>query len=104
MARTTATVLRVEHPVPDFEAWKRDAFDRDPIGREQGGVHCYRVLRSCGLGPVMAAVELEFDSRDEAETFAGALDQLWRRVQQRFGWRELPEARLYELVEAEKSR
>jgi len=52
----------------------------------------------------MAVVELEFDSRAEAESFAGALEQLWRRVQQRFGWRELPEARLYELAETETYR
>jgi hypothetical protein len=95
----TVTVLRVEHPVPDFETWKRDGFDRDPVGREQGGVRRYRVLRATGFGPLMAVVELEFDSRDEAESFAGALGDLWRGVQERFGWRELPEARLYELTE-----
>jgi hypothetical protein len=85
--------------VPDFEAWKRDGFDRDPVGREQGGVRRCRVLRSAGFGPFMAVVELEFDSRAEAESFAGALGALWRRVQDRFGWRELPEAQLYELTE-----
>jgi hypothetical protein len=99
MSEGTVTVLRVEHPVPDFEAWKRDGFDRDPVGREQGGVRRYRVLRSAGFGPFMAVVELEFDSRAEAESFAGALGDLWRRVQDRFGWRELPEAQLYELTE-----
>jgi hypothetical protein len=30
-------VLRIEHPVPDYDAWK-EAFDNDPVGREQGGV------------------------------------------------------------------
>lgn len=27
-------VLRIEHPVPDFDAWK-EAFDNDPVRREQ---------------------------------------------------------------------
>jgi hypothetical protein len=100
----TVTVLRVEHPVADFEAWKLDGFDRDPIGREQGGVQRYRVLRSAGFGWVMAVVELEFDSRAEAESFAGALGEMWRRVKDRFGWSELPEAQLYELTEVGEYR
>jgi hypothetical protein len=93
------TVLRVEHPVKDFEEWKRDGFHRDPLGRQQSGVRRYRVLRSIGVGWFMAVVELEFDSPDEAESFAGALREMWRRVQDQFGWRELPEAQLYEVDE-----
>ena len=27
-------ILRIEHPVPDYDAWKQ-AFDSDPIGRER---------------------------------------------------------------------
>jgi len=38
-------IVRIEHAVRDFDAWKR-AFDSDPVGREQGGVRRYRVLRS----------------------------------------------------------
>jgi len=30
-------ILRIEHPVPNFDAWKK-AFDSDPLGREQSGV------------------------------------------------------------------
>jgi hypothetical protein len=99
MSRSAVTVLRVEHPVTDFEAWKLDGFDRDPIGRERGGVRRYRVLRSDGGASVFAAVELEFDTRAEAESFAAALAEVWQRVQARFGWQELPEARLYELAD-----
>ena len=72
MAAETVTVLRVEHPVADFEAWKRDGFDRDPVGRERGGVHRYRVLRFEGGESIVAAVELEFESRAEAAAFAAA--------------------------------
>ena len=37
-------ILQIEHGVRDFDAWKQ-AFDSDPVGREQGGVRRYRVLR-----------------------------------------------------------
>ena len=46
MADVTTSVLRIEHAVPDYEAWKREGFDRDPIGRGRNGVRRYRVLRS----------------------------------------------------------
>jgi hypothetical protein len=26
-------VLHMEHPVPDYEAWKQRGFDPDPLGR-----------------------------------------------------------------------
>jgi hypothetical protein len=40
-------ILRIEHPVADFERW-RHAFDSDPVGRERGGVRRYRVMRARG--------------------------------------------------------
>ena len=46
------------------------------------------------------AVELEFDDRASAEAFAEALRDMWGRVRDRFEWRELPEAEIYELTEA----
>jgi hypothetical protein len=100
MGRRAVTIVRVEHPVTDFEAWKRDGFDRDPIGRERGGVRRYRVLRSERGPSVVAAVDLEFESRAEAEAFAAALGEMWQRVQVLFGWQELPEAHLFELADA----
>jgi hypothetical protein len=89
--------LTIEHAVPDYETWKREGFDRDPIGRERNGIPRYRVLRSSD-DPGLVAIELEFGSRAAAEAFAAALTELWSRVQDRFGWRELPEARLFELA------
>jgi hypothetical protein len=91
-------VLRVEHPVPDYERWKQEGFDRDPIGRARGGVRRYRVLRA-GERPALVAVELEFDDREAAESFAVALEEMWSRARERFGWRELPQAQLFELAE-----
>lgn len=97
MLDDTKSVLRIEHAVPDYERWKREAFDRDPIGRERNGVRRYRVLRSSD-DPGLVAIELEFDSLAAAEAFAAALAELWSRVRERFGWRELPEARIFELA------
>ena len=71
--------LRIEHPVPDFEAWKR-GFDSDPMGREKSGVRRYRVLRSLDE-PNLVMVNLEFDGREEAEAMRTALHRLWGRVQ-----------------------
>jgi hypothetical protein len=99
MSEERTIVLRIEHPVPDYDAWKREGFDRDPIGRARGGVRRYRVLRA-GDRPALVAVELEFDDRAAAESFASALRELWGRVTDRFGWRELPEVRLFELADA----
>src|ERR687888_312858 len=97
MVDVSTVVLRVEHAVPDYETWKLDAFDRDPIGREPNGVRRYRLLRLSN-DPGVVGIELEFDSLAAAEAFAVALNEMWRRVRDRFGWRELPEARIFELA------
>jgi len=99
MTDPTTVVVRVEHPVPDYELWKREAFDRDPLGRPSSGVRRHRVLRR-GEQPSRVAVELEFDDRASAEAFAEVLREMWGRVRDRFEWRELPEAEIYELTEA----
>lgn len=38
-------ILPIEHPVPDFANWKQ-AFERDPVGRERSGVWHYRISRA----------------------------------------------------------
>lgn len=72
-------ILRIEHPVPDFAAWKR-AFDSDPLGRRQAGVRRYRVLR-----PVEDAhyvlVDLEFETLPQANAMLQLLHQLWGQVE-----------------------
>jgi hypothetical protein len=94
-----AVVVRVEHPVPDYETWKREAFDADPLSRARRGVRRHRVLRR-GDRPSLVAIELEFDDRAAAEEFAAALGEMWGRVRERFAWRELPDAEIFELTEA----
>jgi hypothetical protein len=71
--------LRIEHPVPDYDAWKR-AFDGDPIGRAQSGVRSHRVMRSVD-DPSYVLIDLEFDTVGEAEAVQAALRQLWGRVE-----------------------
>jgi hypothetical protein len=87
-------VLRVEHSVSDFDAWK-DVFDSDPIGRRERGVRRYRILRQVD-DPGYVLIDLEFDSSGEAETFAAALREVWGRVDV---MRD-PQARIVEVVEA----
>lgn len=70
-------VLQIEHRVADFDAWKRSAFDADPLNRAMMGVRRHRVAR--GLDdPNQVMIELEFDGPTEAEAMAAALRRLWR--------------------------
>jgi len=86
-------ILRIEHPVPNFDAWKA-AFDSDPIGRERAGVRRYRVLRAID-DPNYVMIDLEFDSVSEAEAMHAALRDLWGRVDVM----QNPQARIVEAVE-----
>ena len=91
-------ILRIEHPIRDFDTWK-EAFDRDPVGRQQSGVRRYRVLRPID-DPNYIMVDLEFDSSSEAEAL---LDALWRNVwgsqQAASALLGSPQARIVEAVE-----
>jgi hypothetical protein len=89
------TVLHIEHPVSDFEAWKQ-AFDRDPIGRERSGVRRYRILRATD-DPNYVMIDLEFDSPGEAEALLASMRVVWDRVQGTV--MSDPRARIVEAVE-----
>jgi len=89
-------ILRIEHSAPDFDAWKQ-AFDSDPVGREQGGVRRYRILRQVD-DPSYVMIDLEFDSSSEAETFHAGLRDLWSRVD----FIRDPKARIVEIVESKE--
>jgi len=71
--------LRIEHPVPDFDGWKK-AFDSDPAQRKQSGVRRYRIFRPID-NPNLVTIDLDFDHASEAEAFLDALRVLWRRVE-----------------------
>jgi hypothetical protein len=72
------SVLRIEHPVPDYDVWK-EAFDNDPVGRERSGVRRYRIMRSID-DPNYVLIDLEFDTSGEAEALLAAMRVVWGRV------------------------
>lgn len=86
-------ILRVEHPVGDFDRW-RQAFDSDPEDRERSGVLSYRIMRGCE-DPNYVLIDLEFKAPKPAEAFLARLRQLWSRVDVMHD----PEARVVELIE-----
>lgn len=72
-------VLHIEHPVPDFAAWKQ-AFDSDPVGRKRLGVIRYQITRPIDNANY-AIIDLEFATVREAEGLLAAMRQVWGRVQ-----------------------
>lgn len=90
-------VLQIEHAVRDFDTWKA-AFDNDPARREAGGVRRYQIYRPVD-DPNYIAVDLEFDSRGEAEAFKLGLEALWRSPQAAPALGGIPQARIVDTVE-----
>jgi len=91
--------LRMEYPVPDFDAWK-EIFDSDPIGWKQSGVRRYRILRPTD-DPNYVMIDLEFDSASEAEAVHGALREptpVWSQSEVMHS----PQARIVEAVESKE--
>jgi hypothetical protein len=93
------SILRIEHAVSDFNAWKV-AFDGDPIGRQKSGVRRYRVLQTIE-DPNYVMVDLEFDSSNQAEAVLASLREMWRRVESQ-GLIASPRARIVEAVESQE--
>ncbi|MBI3609247.1 MAG: hypothetical protein HY204_00925 [Nitrospirae bacterium] len=91
-------ILRIEHPVPDFNGWK-EAFDSDPVGREKSGVRRYRILRPIDNANYVI-IDLEFDTASQAEAFLAALRVLWGRVESKVMMN--PQARIVEAVETKE--
>jgi hypothetical protein len=73
-----AAILRIQHPVADYAAWKA-AFDSDPIGRERAGVRRYQIQRAVD-DPDDVTIDLEFEGREAAEAALAALQVVWARV------------------------
>jgi hypothetical protein len=59
--------LNIEHDITDFPTWKA-AFDRFAEAREQAGVLADRIRRPVG-DPHRLIIELEFETRESAESF-----------------------------------
>jgi hypothetical protein len=91
-------ILRIEHPVHDFDGWKT-AFDNDPVGRKQSGVRRYQILRSID-DPNYVMIDLEFDTKSEAEALLAAMRTVWGRVAGSV--MSNPQARIVETVESKE--
>lgn len=90
-------VLQIEHPVRDFETWKA-VFDGSEERRVAGRVRRYQVYRAVDDTNYIA-VDLEFDSRGEAEAFKLGLEALWRSAQAGPLLGGTPRARIVDIVE-----
>ena len=91
-------VLQIEHPVPDFNAWKK-TFDNDPANRKQSGVKRYKIFRQAD-NPNYIIIELEFDNLTQAEAMHTALQKLWNLVEGKVIMN--PKARIIEFVEGKE--
>ncbi len=79
MLNQSITILRIEHPVPHYEGWKK-AFDTDPINRKKSGVTRYRIYRLVE-NPNYVVVDLEFSNLQDAENTLTSLRKLWEKVE-----------------------
>lgn len=91
-------ILHIEHQVADFDTWKRNAYDPDPLGRAKSGVRRHRISRSAD-DPNHVTIELEFATLPEAEAMHAALRNLWRSPLAQIGG---PTARIIETVEVKE--
>ena len=90
--------LQIEHPVPDFEGWKK-AFDNDPVGRQRGGALRHKIFRKVDDSNYVI-IELEFDKLSQAESFLISLEKLWGKVEGTVI--NSPRARIVEEVESKE--
>lgn len=94
------TILHIEHPIRDFDLWKK-AFDSDPIGRERSGVRQYQVLRPVD-NPNYVMIDLSFDNSEAAEAALVALRELWRSSAASPVLMGSPHTRMVEVVESKE--
>ena len=96
------TLIVIEHPVANFEGWKR-AFESDPLGRAQNGVIGHSICRPADGSPDVI-VTLEFAAREQAEQFMPKLRELWRRAADKVGLGSPDDVRARILDEVERVR
>lgn len=89
------TILRIEHVVLNYDVWKQ-AFESDPVGRQQAGVRRYAISRSVD-DPNLVMIDLEFDTPREAQGLLAGLREVWGRVEGTVI--QSPRAQIVEVVE-----
>ncbi len=88
----------MEHPVPSYETWKQ-AFESDPVGRERLKVRRYQILRPVD-DPRYVMINLEFDTKSDAEALLTAMRTVWSRVEGTIMTN--PKARIVEVAETKE--
>lgn len=68
-------------------------------GRERSGVRRYAILRPVG-DPNYVLIDLEFDTKSEAEALLAAMREVWRRVEGQV--MSNPQVRIIETVETKE--
>ncbi|GAC1474350.1 MAG: hypothetical protein PVS3B2_06970 [Candidatus Dormibacteraceae bacterium] len=71
-----AVIVRIEHPVPDYDMWKNVFDTKGPELRARHGARSYQVLRPLD-DPRYVMIDLDFDTLKDAEGFLAAMHQLW---------------------------
>jgi hypothetical protein len=71
-----AVIVRIEHPVPDYDNWKIVFDTKGPDLRARHGVRRYKVMRPID-DPRYVMIDLDFNSQKDAEGFVAAMRQLW---------------------------
>ena len=90
-------IVRVEHKVGSYDAWK-NRFNSDPLGRKKSGVTVYRVSRSLD-DPNLVTIDLEFANSNQAKSFETALREMWKSPEAQ-NLMQNPQLRTVELVES----
>jgi hypothetical protein len=91
-------VLHIEHPIRDFDTWKR-AFESDPAGRVRSGVRRYQIFRPVD-DPNYVAIDLYFETTHAAEAFLAAMREVWRSAQAAPALAGTPQTRIVEVMES----
>lgn len=88
-------VLQIEHPVPDYNAWK-SAFENDPLHRKEAGVRRYATFHPTGDLKYII-IHLEFDTLNDAQALLERLQELWGRVEGKIMMN--PKTRIVEMLD-----
>lgn len=89
--------LHIENTLRDYDSWK-SVFDKFDRVRADNGVRSYRLLRRAD-DPAQVAIDLEFDDRAAAETFAEILIKIWTTPQSQAELVSHGEPRVFEVIE-----
>ena len=93
-------VLRIEHMVPDFDAWKA-LFDSDPLDREASGVIEFALSRDVDT-PQRVAIDLGFATTAAASDMLQRLKDLWSGPAAAMV--QGPVTRIFEMIEGAGSK